>query len=198
MKTRLVLGAVTIWTAFIAANDLYLAVTLADRLVAQLHSGWSSNLPGWVLERYEGIVKVKVTASAAMSIWWLAAVVNRKSRPWLRLANGAFSGWLLIQVILIWVVIGAVLLQASGLAHEPTGRNLLSVIKVAGLGWLILVTLCLPAIQCVLGEWACRLSRCQSPESRPIAAAEAAWRHAAACGSAEEITSGAAKRKCSR
>jgi hypothetical protein len=174
MKTRLVLSAITIWTALIAANDVYLAVMLANGPVEQMPGGWPLNLGGWVFEYYKPILYVKVAASAIIAIWWLAAAVKPKSRPWLRLVNGAFSGWLLIQVVMVWIAVGTILLQVAGLQHEPTGHNLLSIIRVADLSWLILVTLCVPGIQGVLGEWACRLGRFQSRESRPTAAAEAA------------------------
>ena len=174
MKARLVLRAITMWTAFIAAFDLYLAVMPSTGIANQLHGAWPPNLADWVIGHHDRIVIVKAAVSAAMAIWWLAAAMKPESRPWLRLANAVFSGWLMVQVFVIWAAVAAVLLEISGLPHESTGSNFLTIFRITDLSWLILVTLCLPVIQAVLGEWACRLSRCQSRESRPIAAVEAA------------------------
>lgn len=174
MKTRLVLSAITVWAALIAAYDIYLAVTPSNWLANQLHGAWPPNLAGWVIDHHDRIVVVKAAVSAAMAIWWLAAAAKPKSRPWLRLANAVFSGWLMVQVVVIWAAVAAVLLEISGLPHESTGQHILEVLRITDLSWLVLVTLCLPAIQAVLGEWACRISHYQSRESRPIAAAEPA------------------------
>lgn len=174
MKAKLALCAIAVWTALIAAYDLYLAAMPSTGLANQLHGALPPNLAGWVTGHYDRILIVKAAASAAMAIWWLKASLKPASRPWLRLANALFSGWLMVQVLTIWVAVAAVLLQGSGLPHESTGQHILAVLKITGLGWLILVTLSLPAIQAVLGEWADRISRYQSRESRPIAAAEAA------------------------
>jgi hypothetical protein len=94
MKARLVvLRAITMWTAFIAAFDFYLAVMPSTGIAKQLHSTWPPNLAGRVIEHHDRIVILKAAVSAAMAIWWLAAATKPESRPWLRLANAVFSGW---------------------------------------------------------------------------------------------------------
>jgi hypothetical protein len=94
----------------------------------------------------------------------LTAISKPFCRRWVRLANRTFSGWLLIQILMVWFAVLGILQQVSGVPGGLTGRNALAIIGGTDLSWLIPLTLCLPALQLGLGELACRLSQ-PSPET---------------------------------
>jgi hypothetical protein len=175
MKTRWALCAITALTALIAANDLFSAIRLSDGLSKHATGAWASTVTSWALEHQRFIVITKPAVSALMLVWWLAATIKPTRRPSLRLANAAFSGWLLSQELMVWAAVVGVLQQVSGLPGGLTARNALTIIEGTDLRWLIPLTLCLPALQLGLGEWAHRLSSPsrQTQGDRTIASAGA-------------------------
>lgn len=171
MKQRWATAAVTGFTALIAVNDLRL-------VIAVLQSGsysWPAAPSHAFLLGNGGILPAlwKMSLSMTLLVWWLGALLVPAHRPWLRIANGIFGGWQLAQVTVIWLGVIAVLLQA---AEMPTTlRNVRLIVGATDLLWIIPLTLCLPALQFGLGEWAYRVNRRveQTQATNTIASTEA-------------------------
>lgn len=155
MKQRWAIAAVTGFTALTAVSDLRL-------VIAVLQSGpysWAATPSHAFLLGNGGILPAlwKMSLSMTLLTWWLGALLLPAHRPWLRIANGIFGGWQLAQVTLIWLGVISVLLQV---AEMPTTlRNVGLIVGDTALRWIIPLTLCLPALQLGLGEWAYRVSR---------------------------------------
>src|SRR5690606_35248280 len=111
-----------------------------------------------------------------MLLRWLAAMVRPARRPNLMLANATFSSWLALQTVAVWAAVLGVLYQVAGFADGLTASNTLRIITGTSLSWLIPLTLCVPALQLVLGEFAYRSgwSSVQPVKDRSISRVEAA------------------------
>lgn len=154
MKQRWVIAAVTALTALVALSDLRLVLAL---LLPGAHS-WTTATSHAFLPGNGGTLPALVEMSLSLTLlaWWLCALLVQAHRPWLRVANGIFSGWQFAQVTSVWLAIIGVLLQA---ADMPTAlRNLGLILVGTDLLWMVPLTLCLPALQLGLGEWVYRLS----------------------------------------
>ncbi|RRV88293.1 hypothetical protein EGJ13_01870 [Stutzerimonas stutzeri] len=171
MKNRLALCAVTGLTALVALGDLLLVLSLPD--APAYHSAMPANRGYWLLEHRQVISAVKLSASVSMLLWWLAATITPAHRPYLRLANAAYSGWLAIQLVMVWATVLDVLHQVAGFPGDLTGRQALMLLESTDLGWLVSLTLCLPALQLALGEFAYRSGRPALSPIRPTSPAEA-------------------------
>lgn len=158
MKKRWVLGAAVGFTALTAIHDSRLVLEAA-RTIGR-YSTTEGTQPLFAMLPGHGdvvLALVKLTFSASMLAWWLWALLIPAHRPLLRVANGAFSGWQLVQITLVWIAVLGVLLPVANSGDAPIA----SAIRVVGgtdLAWLVPLTLCPPALQFGLGEWACRLS----------------------------------------
>ncbi|MDX2354680.1 hypothetical protein [Stutzerimonas xanthomarina] len=155
MKQRWAIAAVTGFTALTAVSDLRLVIAVLQ----SGHNSWAAAPSHAFLLGNGGILPAlwKMSLSMTLLAWWLRALLMPAHRPWLRIANGIFGGWQLAQVTLIWLGVIGILLQV---AEMPTTlRNVRLIVRDTDLLWIIPLTLCLPAAQLGLGEWAYRVSR---------------------------------------
>lgn len=156
MRNRWALCAVVALTALIAAGNLLLAVELSGEAGTQNTSVRASALINWLLGHQRLISTAKLVVSTLMLLWWLTATIRPIRRPRLRLANAAFSGWLVVETVTVWAAVLGGLYQVSGLSEGLTGSGIVKIIKGTELSWLIPLTFCMPALQLILGEWAYR------------------------------------------
>lgn len=167
MKNRWALYFATGLTALIALGDLLLVLSLPAPPAFQ--TAMPEDLGYWLLDHRRLISSAKLFASVSMLLWWLVATIKPARRPYLRLANAAFGGWLAIQGVMVWATVLDVLHQVTGVPGELTGKQALTLLKRTDLGWLIPLTLCLPVLQLALGEFAYRSGRrSATPPRRPI------------------------------
>lgn len=175
MPKRWPILAATGLTALIVLGDLLLVLGMHDTLI-QHRADVAPALARWLLEHKRLICTAKLLVSAPMLLWWLVATVSPARRPRLRLANVAFSGWLATQIITVWFAVLVFLSQVAGFPDGLTADNVLKLLKATEAGWLMPLTLCLPILQLVLGEWAYRSGwhAARAPGSRFSSQAEAA------------------------
>ena len=166
MNNRWALCGATGLAALIALGDLLLVLSLPDAPAFQ------TAIPGdrgyWLLDHQRFISAAKLFASVSMLLWWLAATIKPARRPYLRLANAAFGGWLAIQGALVWATLLDVLHQVTGIPGDLTGTQALTLLKSTDLGWLIPLILCLPVLQLALGELAYRSGRRSATPPRTL------------------------------
>ena len=176
MNYRWALCAVVALTALIAFGDLTLALLLRDAPAIQYEAARAPALCNWLFEQQGPISSAKLIASTLMLLWWLAAMIRPARRPNLRLANATFSGWLALQTVAVWAAVLGVLYQVAGFADGLTASNTLRIITGTSLSWLIPLTLCVPALQLALGEFAYRSgwSSAQPVKDRSTSRVEAA------------------------
>lgn len=157
MKRRWMLGALIALTALSTLHDAGFALDLS-RNPSRYAAVTAISPCHDVVLRQHGITfaLAKLAISCAMLMSWLAALLNPVSQPWLQLANRAFAGWLLFQVVLIWGGIAAVLQQATGFSVAPFSQSALHIVWMTELRWLLALFLTLPVLQLALGECASR------------------------------------------